>query len=423
MKTLPAASTTWLPALSSSSNLTRPKRGEVAGGSQGACRRRLRRLRRRNGETGRNSLQQQRWTDAENGCEGPHAPQRYQPDAWTTFNTQSMLGARSGQKKYTEAEPLLLVGYDGMKKREATIGAEGKARLTDTLERLVQLYEATGKNDEAAKCARNSKTRRRAVPIRRNSRDRRNFVGCRYAPMGSCARPCADGALEVGTNPQFHGRISPELRPIFCEALEMASEEERRAYLTGRARATRPPGSHRCPLLAHHDLGEFLRAGSTPSVTLDAPGSLEAPGTIIGPYKLMEQIGEGLGLVFVAEQQQPVRRKVALKVIKPGMDSRQVIARLRPSGRHWTDGHPVLRECSMRELPVGPALLRHGAGARIPITDYCNRNQLTPRSGWGYLRCLPHNPACPSERHHSPRRQTLEYAGRLARRQAGGEGH
>src|SRR5262249_22785683 len=54
----------------------------------------------------------------------------------------------------------------------------------------------------------------------------------------------------------------------------------------------------------------------------------ERPGTVIGPYKLKEQIGEGgMGLVFVAEQQQPVRRKVALKIIKPGMDSKQVIAR------------------------------------------------------------------------------------------------
>src|SRR5262249_35377478 len=51
-------------------------------------------------------------------------------------------------------------------------------------------------------------------------------------------------------------------------------------------------------------------------------------GTVIGPYKLLEQIGEGgMGLVFVAEQQQPVRRRVALKIIKPGMDSRQVVAR------------------------------------------------------------------------------------------------
>src|SRR5260370_1435831 len=54
----------------------------------------------------------------------------------------------------------------------------------------------------------------------------------------------------------------------------------------------------------------------------------ERPGTMVGPYKLLQQIGEGgMGTVFMAEQTQPVQRKVALKVIKPGMDSRQVIAR------------------------------------------------------------------------------------------------
>src|SRR5581483_6063487 len=62
--------------------------------------------------------------------------------------------------------------------------------------------------------------------------------------------------------------------------------------------------------------------------TLDEPPVTERPGTVIGPYKLLEQIGEGgFGVVFMAEQQRPLRRKVALKVLKPGMDSRQVIAR------------------------------------------------------------------------------------------------
>ena len=83
---------------------------------------------------------------------------------------------------------------------------------------------------------------------------------------------------------------------------------------------------------------------STTSVALaQAPPQAEAPtvpletaGTVIGPYKLMEQIGEGgMGLVFVAEQQEPVRRRVALKIIKPGRDSRQVIARFEAERRRW----------------------------------------------------------------------------------------
>jgi serine/threonine protein kinase len=54
----------------------------------------------------------------------------------------------------------------------------------------------------------------------------------------------------------------------------------------------------------------------------------EKPGTVIGRYKLRERIGEGgCGVVYVAEQEEPVRRRVALKVIKLGMDSRQVVAR------------------------------------------------------------------------------------------------
>src|SRR4051812_39398872 len=56
--------------------------------------------------------------------------------------------------------------------------------------------------------------------------------------------------------------------------------------------------------------------------------SAEGPGAVIGPYTLLEELGEGgMGVVFMAEQTQPMRRRVAVKVIKPGMDSRQVIAR------------------------------------------------------------------------------------------------
>jgi hypothetical protein len=80
------------------------------------------------------------------------ATSKTQPNAWTTFNTQSLLGAALvGQKKYAEAEPLLLNGYEGMKQRAKTIPPPGKAWLPEAAQRLVQLYEAMAKKDEAAR--------------------------------------------------------------------------------------------------------------------------------------------------------------------------------------------------------------------------------------------------------------------------------
>src|SRR5262249_10359752 len=73
----------------------------------------------------------------------------------------------------------------------------------------------------------------------------------------------------------------------------------------------------------------FLEAPvPAPLATVEEVAATERPGAVLGPYKLLEQIGEGgFGLVFLAEQTQPVRRKVALKILKAGMDTRQVVAR------------------------------------------------------------------------------------------------
>jgi serine/threonine protein kinase len=82
-------------------------------------------------------------------------------------------------------------------------------------------------------------------------------------------------------------------------------------------------------LLAAHDHPDSLLDGPAYALKSAQPtNGIEGPGTVIGPYKLRELLGEGgMGIVYVAEQQQPVRRKVALKIIRPGMDSRQVLAR------------------------------------------------------------------------------------------------
>jgi tetratricopeptide (TPR) repeat protein len=75
-----------------------------------------------------------------------------EPDSWITFNAESLLGwSLLGQKKYSDAEPLLLKGYEGMKQREKTIPPQGSTRLTEALDRLIQLYIETNKPNEVKK--------------------------------------------------------------------------------------------------------------------------------------------------------------------------------------------------------------------------------------------------------------------------------
>ena len=114
------------------------------------------------------------------------------------------------------------------------------------------------------------------------------------------------------------------------------------------------------------DAGSFLESPATGrGVTVDLPSVCEAPGTVIGPYKLLEQIGEGgFGVVFMAEQTQPVRRKVALKVLKPGMDTRQVVARFEAERQALAImDHPnIAKVFDGGDDDLGPAVLRDGAG-------------------------------------------------------------
>ncbi len=117
---------------------------------------------------------------------------------------------------------------------------------------------------------------------------------------------------------------------IFDLARKIDSEEARADYLDQACGPNRELKDRVAELLQAHD-GEqnFLErppAGLTS--TVDSPRVSERPGDTIGPYKLLQQIGEGgFGVVYMAEQLRPVRRKVALKVIKPGMDTREVTAR------------------------------------------------------------------------------------------------
>ena len=121
----------------------------------------------------------------------------------------------------------------------------------------------------------------------------------------------------------------PDILAVFSQAVEHASAEERSRYLDEACQGD-PTTRQRVESLvqAHFKAGKFLGGKSVePMETIDQPVG-ERPGVQIGPYKLREQIGAGgFGVVYVAEQEKPVARKVALKIIKPGMDTRAVVAR------------------------------------------------------------------------------------------------
>ena len=181
-------------------------------------------------------------------------------------------------------------------------------------------------------------------------------------------------------------------RTIFLEALDMADPAERAAFLD-RACGGKDELRHRVErllealdgaggfmespaiadgLAATGDGRDFFPAGARPV--------LEGPGTRIGPYKLLEAIGEGgMGVVYMAEQSEPVRRKVAVKIIKPGMDSAQVIARFEAERQALAMmDHPnIARVLDAGTTDTGRPYFVMELVKGVPITEYCDRNQLS----------------------------------------------
>src|ERR1051325_880742 len=116
-------------------------------------------------------------------------------------------------------------------------------------------------------------------------------------------------------------------REIFLEAMEIAAPEARAAYLQGACGQDIALRRKVDELLKEHFSNDSLLAG--PAMEGERPNVSPIQETqMIGRYKLLEKIGEGgFGEVWMAEQREPIKRRVALKIIKPGMDSRQVVAR------------------------------------------------------------------------------------------------
>jgi serine/threonine protein kinase/tetratricopeptide (TPR) repeat protein len=173
----------------------------------------------------------------------------------------------------------------------------------------------------------------------------------------------------------------PNVEEIFFAALEIEGREARSAYLD-EACGDPEMRRHVERLLALDARADaFLESPApAPTIASEAPEPLEAPGTVIGPYRLMEAIGEGgMGVVYVAEQQQPVRRKVALKVIKPGMDTKQVIARFEAERQALAmmDHANIAKVLEAGTTPSGRPFFVMELVRGVPITEYCDQQQLS----------------------------------------------
>jgi serine/threonine protein kinase/tetratricopeptide (TPR) repeat protein len=200
----------------------------------------------------------------------------------------------------------------------------------------------------------------------------------------------------------MHARAKDE-ESIFCEALECPSTEAQAAYLE---EVCRGDGDlrHRVEALlrarsAHASfLAQPAVLGGVPMADSPQPG-VDASGTAIGPYRLLERIGEGgFGSVYMAEQSEPVQRRVALKVIKPGMDSSQVIARFEAERQALAMmDHPNIA----RVLDAGATDAQSALGPGrpyfamelvrgIPITTFCDEGNLAIRQRLGLFTDVCH---------------------------------
>jgi serine/threonine protein kinase/tetratricopeptide (TPR) repeat protein len=165
-----------------------------------------------------------------------------------------------------------------------------------------------------------------------------------------------------------------KLKEILLQAADL-SEAERRAFLDEACKDDPDLRKEVESILAHENdaTGIMQTGGVVP------PASIDSHPEALGPYKILEPIGEGgMGIVYLAEQTEPVRRRVALKVIKLGMDTKQVVARFEAERQALAMmDHPnIAKVLDAGATPDGRPyfVMEHVHG--IPITDYCDRHEL-----------------------------------------------
>jgi serine/threonine protein kinase/tetratricopeptide (TPR) repeat protein len=173
-------------------------------------------------------------------------------------------------------------------------------------------------------------------------------------------------------------------RDIFIDALQIESPNDRQAFLDRVCGGDSSLRERVEALLRAHDKGNsFLE--SPPIAAQDATIEqtiTEKPGTVIGPYKLLQKIGEGgFGVVYMADQTEPVKRRVALKIIKPGMDTQQVIARFEAERQALAMmDHPnIAKVLDAGTTESGRPYFVMDLVKGVPITQYCDERHLTPQ--------------------------------------------
>jgi serine/threonine protein kinase/WD40 repeat protein len=170
------------------------------------------------------------------------------------------------------------------------------------------------------------------------------------------------------------------LRDIYLRALDKKSPEARDAYLEGACGDNLSLRNKVDALLRENAEDSFLEAPAIENndTLLDAP--TETPGTVIGRYKILQPIGEGgFGTVYMAEQKEPVKRRVALKIIKLGMDTKQVVARFEAERQALAMmDHPnIAKVLDAGATDAGRPYFVMELVRGISITKYCDENNLS----------------------------------------------
>ncbi len=217
-------------------------------------------------------------------------------------------------------------------------------------------------------------------------------------------------------------------REIFLAALEKTSPSERKVFLD---RACGNDAALRArveSLLRHHSEDSFLEEPAMGAENRPSPESIvcECVGTVIGRYKLLQKIGEGgMGVVYMAEQEEPVRRKVALKIIKLGMDTKQVVARFEAERQALAlMDHPnIAKVLDGGATDTGRPYFVMELVQGVPITEFCDKNRLSAeeRIKLVHSRLPGHSKRAP-EGHHPSRPQAHQHPGDAERRCAAPDG-